>query len=124
MIGDIKGYLVLRSTDSVIYDGDLKDLQFPHCLRIIDVAVDNSGFLVLNPKGTALADVRNMEDVYKYFLCSEFATILCPPDISFFEQWIYAAKRAALLQSGKYDRKMVIVESLVMGKLTDDFLFN
>ena len=61
MIGDIKGYCVLRSTDHVMgYAGDLKELQFPHCLRIIDIAVNNSGFLVLNPQGTALADVRDI----------------------------------------------------------------
>ena len=124
MVGDIKGYCVLKSTEHVFgYAGDLKDLQFPHCLRIIDIAVDNSGFLVLNPAGTALADVRDMSDVYAYFFCSEFSHILCPPDISFIEQWQYAAERMALLYAGKYDRKMVICASLVNRKLTDDFLF-
>lgn len=124
MVGDIKGYCVLRSTKSVWgYAGDLKDLEYPHCLRIIDIAVDNSGFLVLNPQGTALADIRDMQDVYAYFLCSEYAKILCPPDISFIEQWQYAAKRISLLMAGKYDRKMVICTSLTLGKLKDDFLF-
>lgn len=115
---------MLRSTKSVLgYAGDLKDLEFPHCLRIMDVAVNNSGFLVLNPKGTALADVQDMQDVYAYFLCSEFAGILCPPDISFIEKWQYAAQRMSLLMAWKYDRKMVICASLTVGRLKDDFLF-
>lgn len=124
MVGDIKGYCVLKNTNHIRgYAGDLKELQWPHCLRIIDIAVDNSGFLVLNPQGTALADVYDMNDVYAYFFCNQFANILTPPNLSFIEQWQYATQRTALLISGQYDRKLVICASLVNGKLTDDFLF-
>lgn len=122
MIGDIKGYCVLRSTKHVRgYAGDLKEIAWPHCLRIIDIAVDNSGFLVLNPAGTALADVYDMNDVYAHFLCEEFAGVLTPPNLPFIEKWQYALQRQILYTPEK--RKLIIIASLAKGKLTDEFLF-
>lgn len=122
MIGDIKGYCVLRHTEHVVgYAGDLKDLAWPHCLRIIDIAVNNSGFLVLNPAGTALADVQDMNDVYVYFLCEEFAGVLTPPGLSLIDKMIYAYKRIPYYT--KETRKQVIIMSLTNRKLTDEFLF-
>ena len=122
MVGDIKGYCVLRSTEHVRgYAGDLKEIAWPHCLRIIDIAVDNNGFLVLNPAGTALADVYDMNDVYAYFLCEEFAGVLTPPNLPFIEKWQYAVHRQILYTPEK--RKLIIIASLAKGKLTDEFLF-
>lgn len=122
MIGDIKGYCVLKSTEHVVgYAGDLKDLAWPHCLRIIDIAVNNSGFLVLNPAGTALADLQDMNDVYTYFLCDEFAGILTPPGLSLIDKMIYAYGRFPYYT--KETRKLVIITSLTNRKLTDEFLF-
>ena len=122
MIGDIKGYCVLKSTEHVVgYAGDLKDLAWPHCLRIIDIAVNNRGFLVLNPAGTALADVRDMNDVYAYFLCDEFAGILTPPGLSLIDKMIYAYGRIPYYT--KETRKLIIITSLTNRKLTDEFLF-
>lgn len=122
MVGDIKGYCVLRSTGHVRgYAGDLKEIAWPHCLRIIDIAVDNSGFLVLNPAGTALADVYDMNDVYAHFLCEEFAGVLTPPNLPFIEKWQYAVQRQILYTPEK--RKLIIIASLAKGKLTDEFLF-
>lgn len=123
MVGDIKGYCVLRSTEHIRgYAGDLKDLAWPHCLRIIDIAVDDSGFLVLNPKGTALADVYDMNDVFAYFLCDEFAGVLTPPDLPFLEKFAYALRRQELYTPE--NRRLVIVASLAKGKLVDEFLFS
>lgn len=122
MIGDIQGYCVLKSTEHVRgYAGDLKEIAWPHCLRIIDIAVNNSGFLVLNPAGTALADVYDINDVYAYFLCEEFAGVLTPPGLSFMDKMMYAAQRQQLYT--KENRKLVIISSLTMGKLNDEFLF-
>ena len=122
MIGDIKGYCVLRSTEHVRgYAGDLKEIAWPHCLRIIDIAVSNSGFLVLNPAGTALADVYDMNDVYAYFLCEELAGVLTPPNLPFIEKWHYAVQRQILYTPVR--RKLIIIASLTKGKLTDEFLF-
>ncbi len=122
MIGDIKGYCVLRRTEHVRgYAGDLKEIAWPHCLRIIDIAVDNSGFLVLNPAGTALADVYDMNDVYAHFLCEEFAGVLTPPNLPFTEKWQYAAQRLILYTTEK--RQLIIIASLAKGKLVDEFLF-
>lgn len=122
MIGDIKGYCVLRSTEHVMgYAGDLKDLAWPHYLRIIDIAVNNSGFLVLNPAGTALAGIQNMNDVYTYFLCDEFAGVLTPPGLSSINKMIYAYGRIPYYT--KETRKLVIITSLTNRKLTDEFLF-
>ena len=47
---EIKGYCMLKSTNTVTgYVGDMKDLLPPHALRIIDIAVDGNGFLVIEP---------------------------------------------------------------------------
>lgn len=122
MIGDIQGYCVLRSTEHVRgYAGDLKEIAWPHCLRIIDIAVDNSGFLVLNPAGTALADVYDMNDVYAHFLCEEFAGVLTPPGLSIIDKMMYAYGRIPYYT--EENRRLVIISSLSMGKLNDEFLF-
>lgn len=119
MIGDIKGYCVLRSTEHIRgYAGDLKDLAWPHALRIIDIAVENSGFLVLNPAGTALADVYDMNDVYRYFLCDECCGILTPPNLPFMEKFMYATARQQIMT--KKMRKLIIVASLAAGKFIDN----
>ena len=55
MVGDIQGYCILKSTNTVEgYAGDPKELLKAPFLRIFDIAVNNDGFMVLNPQGTAL----------------------------------------------------------------------
>lgn len=125
MIGDIKGYCILKSTNTIMgYAGDPEELiKGVPFLRIIDIAVDNSGFMVLNPQGNALA-VVDMPDIDRYFLCDEMAGVLIPPDLNFGQQLIEAHRRSS--RKGGYNeiiRRMVIVASLHAGKFCDDFLF-
>lgn len=125
MLGDIQGYCVLKSTNTVKgYAGDPKELLDAFILRIVDVAVDNSGFLVLNKQGTALAMV-DMPDVQMHFLCSTLGGVILPPKLSFAEQWREVAKRV-MIKGGYTDivRSAVIATSLIQNKFNDDFLFS
>lgn len=124
MLGDIRGYCVLKSTNTVKgYAGDPKELLDAFVLRIVDVAVDNSGFLVLNKQGTALAMV-DMPDVQMHFLCSTFGGVILPPNLSFAEQGREFTKRVMI--KGGYTnivKSAVIATSLIENKFDDDFLF-
>lgn len=134
MIGDIKGYCLLKSTehcaigyneksDPVGYREIRKSL-IGSPLRIVDIAVDNSGFLVLEPNGRALVDVRSMDDVDRHFLCDDFGGVLLPCGLSTKEKMIQSMRR--MNRKGGYNhmlRMMVIAASLQKGDFNDDFLF-
>lgn len=52
MVGDIRGYCTLKSTNTVKgYIYNLEELLKAPFLRIFDIAVGNDGFMVLNPQG-------------------------------------------------------------------------
>ena len=124
MVGDIQGYCVLNGTKTIIgYTGDPKELLMKP-LRILDVAVDNSGFIVVNPQGTAAAMV-DMEDVYEHFLCDSVSNVLIPPGLNFLQKMIEVHKR--MTREGGYSsdtKKLVVAASLSKGKFYDDFLFD
>lgn len=115
---------MLKSTNTVEgYAGDIKDLLQPHILRILDIAVDDTGFLVLNSTGTALAMV-DKSDVDKYFLCNVCCGVICPPSMGMLEKLEFAGKRIS--RKGGYSKivaNMVITASLCKGEFTDSFLF-
>ena len=121
---EIKGYCMLKSTNTVTgYVGDMKELLPPHALRIIDIAVDGNGFLVLNANSTALAMVEK-EDVDYLFYCSVLNGVICPPDLNFAERLQFAISRQT--REGGYNNivaNVVIAASLARGYFTDDFLF-
>ena len=121
---EIKGYCVLKSTNTVKgYVGNIKHLLPPNALRIIDIAVDGNGFLVINSSGTALAMVEK-EDIDKFFYCSVFNGVICPPDMDFAERLRFAIGRQG--RKGGYSSivaTVVILTSLIRGEFTDDFLF-
>ena len=134
MIGDVKGYCLLKSTEHCFIGynetsdpagyKEIKESLVGRPLRIMDVAVDNSGFLVLEPNGLALVDVRSMDDVESHFLCDEFNGVLIPCGLSTEEKLIQSMRR--LNRKGGYNellRKMVIVASLQKKEFNDDFLF-
>ena len=124
MLGDIQGYCVLKSTNTVKgYAGDPKELLDAFILRIVDVAVDNSGFMVQNKQGTALAMV-DMPDVQMHFLCSTLGGVILPPKLSVAEQWREVTKRV-MIKGGYTDivKSAVIATSLIQNKFNDDFLF-
>lgn len=121
---EIKGYCMLKSTNTVTgYVGDMKELLPPHALRIIDIAVDGNGFLVLNANSSALAMVEKI-DVDYFFYCSVLNGVICPPDINFAERLQFAVSRQT--RKGGYNNivaNIVIAASLSKGYFTDDFLF-
>lgn len=134
MIGEVKGYCLLKSTEhcfigySETFDPagyrEIKESLVGRPLRIVDVAVDNSGFLVLAPNGRALVDVRSMDDVDRHFLCDELFGVLLPCGLSPQEKKVQYIRR--IIRKGGYNdllRKMVIVASLQKKEFNDEFLF-
>lgn len=121
---EIQGYCMLKSTNTVKgYAGEMEDLLPPNALRILDIAVDGSGFLVLNKKGTALAMVEK-QDVDMYFLCNVCCSVICPPNMNLFERMAFAQSRIG--RKGGYNNivaTFVIYTSLTKGEFTDSFLF-
>lgn len=121
---EIQGYCMLKSTNTVKgYAGEMSDLLQPNYLRILDIAVDNSGFLVLNSKGSALAMVEK-SDVDMYFLCNVYCGVICPPNMNLFEKTAFTLSRIG--RKGGYSNivaSLVILTSLIKGEFTDSFLF-
>lgn len=121
---EIQGYCVLKSTNTVMgYTGEMEDLLPPNILRIVDIAVDDSGFLVLNSIGSALAMVEK-SDVNRYFLCNVYCGVICPRNMDIMEKIPFVTER--MFRDGGYDKriaKMVIAVSLIKGEFTDSFLF-
>lgn len=121
---EIQGYCMLKSTNTVKgYAGEISDLLQPNYLRILDIAVDGSTFLVLNSKGSALAMVEK-SDVDMYFLCNVYCGVICPPNMNLFEKMAFAQSRIG--RKGGYNNivaSLVILASLIKGEFTDSFLF-
>lgn len=135
MIGDIKGYCKLKSTEHCFIgynrDADPKgyedikaELMRAPYVRITDIAVDGSGFLCIEPKGRALVDVRSMDDVERWFECRVRGEVVLPKMDDEAELMVEMGKR--LCRKGGYNRilkGMVILNSLRVGEFNDDFLF-
>lgn len=121
---EIQGYCMLKSTNTVKgYAGEMSELLKPNYLRIIDIAVDGGGFLVLNSTGSALAMVEK-SDVDMYFLCNVYCGVICPPNMNLFEKMAFAQSRIG--RKGGYNNivaSIVIYTSLTKGEFTDSFLF-
>lgn len=121
---EIQGYCMLKSTNTVRgYAGQMSELLKPNYLRILDIAVDGSGFLVLNSTGSALAMVEK-SDVDMYFLCNVYCGVVCPPNMNLFEKMAFAQSR--MVRKGGYNNivaSVVIAASLTKGEFTDSFLF-
>ena len=65
LIGDPKGYVILKSKiehSTNIFDSHS---NYTGVLKVIDIARDESSYMVLNNKGTALADI-DKRDVYSF----------------------------------------------------------
>ncbi|MBR1525175.1 MAG: hypothetical protein IJ640_00745 [Prevotella sp.] len=119
----IKGFCILKNYETVRgYRGNLAELLNTP-LVIMDVAVDNSGFLILNKQHTAMADVQ-MSDVDKYFLCEIVCGVVLPPNLTQEQKAAGVAKRVS--RKGGYNhivKNIVIAASLATGVFNDDFLF-
>lgn len=134
-LGTIKGYLMLKSLDNIFigineeYDYEhyqkVKSdiLKFP--IRIIDIGVEDSGYLCVPPDASCLVDVRDKASVRNIFFCDEEGDILIPPGIDdMVKRMVEFTKRS--MRQGGYDRivrNMVIAASLQKGEFYDDFLF-
>lgn len=135
MIGELKGYCLLESLDNVFigYDKDLNPDTYEDIkkrvsespMRIMDIGVDNSGFLCLEPLARCLVDVRSMDSVRSHFFCESHGDVLLPPGLDMIHKMTEFAKR--MTRKGGYGdivRKMVIFNSLRVGKFDDEFLFS
>lgn len=124
MVGDVVGYCCLKSTNTVMgYAGNPEELLKSRWLRIIDVAVDGNGFMVVNTEGTAVAIVEK-EDVSRYFFCQVFGDVILPPDLK--PDQILAEYIRRITRRGGYGqiiKCMVIAASLHSGQFDDRFLF-
>ena len=98
----IKGFCILKNYETVRgYRGNLAELLGVP-LVIIDVAVDKSGFLILNKQ----------------------QTVVLPPNLSLEQKLVESGKR--ITRKGGYNKiltNMVIAGSLAKGVFNDDFLF-
>lgn len=110
-------------------------------LRIIDIAVDNSGFLILPPSANCIVDVRDMSDVDAWFECNVIDYVLIPPDKDEINKIGYLSeilmeidKRRQMMIDHKCDEnsiiempktlfKMAIMSSLKSGKVNNDIYF-
>lgn len=121
---EIQGYCMLKSTNTVRgYAGEISELLPPNYLQILDIAVDGSGFLVLNSTGSAAAMVEK-SDVDMYFLCNVYCDVICPPNMNIFQKMAFAHSR--MERKGGYNNiiaSFVIFTSLTKGEFTDSFLF-
>lgn len=133
-LGSIKGYLKLNSVDRVFIGLDesinpehylkVKEAIQKYPIRIIDVAVNDSGYLCVPPDASCLIDVRDKSDVGHMFLCDEEGDILLPPGLDDLQKVVEFAKRAN--REGGYNnvtRSMVIAASLCRDEFYDGFLF-
>ena len=135
MLGDIKGYCKLKSTehcfigydcnvDPNVYEDIKADLMRAPYVRIVDIAVDGSGFLLLEPKGRALVDVRSMDDIERWFECRVRGEVVLPKTDDEVQLMVEMGKR--LCRNGGYNRilkGMVILNSLMKEEFDDNFLF-
>lgn len=135
MVGDLKGYCLLKSLDDVFiaYDKDsnpevyedIKKRVSESPLRIMDIGVNNSGFLCIEPLARCLVDIRSMDSVSSHFFCESQGDVLLPPGLDIIKKSAEFIKRMS--RKGGYGdivRKMVIFNSLRVGKFDDEFLFS
>ena len=132
MLGDTKGYCTIKSFDNVfigypeddleVYDDIKKSIFAP--MKIIDIAVDKSGFLCLEPKGRCLIDVRSMSSVDKFFMCNEVNGILIPDCGEDIARQMYECS-LRMMRVPNHDimvKAAVITKSLMEGKFSDVWL--
>ena len=137
MLGDIKGYAFIISTEDILigYNKNIdpngyaeiqKDIIGPN--RIIDIAVDGNGLLCLENKGRCIFQVNDMKSVKWWFKCEEVNGILLPPCGDNFRKRINElAIRMAKFNGGipydKLTKAAVITNSFLKGEFDDSFLF-
>lgn len=133
MLGDVKGYCTIKSFDDVFiavseddYPELYADIKKSICapMRIIDIAVDKSGFLCLEPKGRCLIDVRSMTSVDKHFFCNELNNIIipdCGEDVAR-RMYEYTLRMMRVPHYDMVTKAAVITKSLLEGKFCDSWL--
>lgn len=129
---ELKGYCLLKSDKNVFigldpiivheqYEKVKASLYQP--LRIIDIAVDKSGFLCIAPDCSCIIDIRDMSDVQAWFECGEVDNILCPPNLSDIGKIAWQMKWMNKVYN-RYIRKLIIIKSFSLGRFDDSTLFN
>lgn len=89
-MSEIKGYAMLtslshciigmdRDLDPELYNQICKRLMDAPYLAVMDIGINNSGLLLIEPKGACIVDCQNMKDIRAWFQCDELGDILLPP---------------------------------------------
>lgn len=134
-MSEIKGYAILtslshciigmdRDLDPELYNQICKRIMDAPYLAIMDIGINNSGLLLIEPKGACLVDCQNMKDIRSWFRCDEIGDILLPPGLTEAQQLYEVSIRYN--RPGGYNqiiRSLVIAASLQSGKFNDKFLF-
>lgn len=134
-MSEIKGYAILtslshciigmdRDLDPELYNQICKRIMDAPYLAIMDIGINNSGLLLIEPKGACIVDCQDMKDIRAWFQCDELGDILLPPGLSETQQLVEFSIRHD--RPGGYNpiiRSLVIAASLQSGKFNDKFLF-
>lgn len=113
-----------QDLDPELYDQICKRIMDASYLAIMDIGVNNSGLLLIEPKGACIVDCQDMKDIRAWFQCDEVGDILLPPGLSEMQQLEECSIRYN--RPGGYNqiiRSLVIASSLQSGEFDDKFLF-
>jgi hypothetical protein len=127
MIGQIKGFCILKSVESLITPGNPEDYRKAIFVRIMDISNgkdangEPDGFLVIAPDGKSIGQI-DRKDVSHWCRCCEFDGIIIPPELEndFLGATQFIANRR--MRKGGYGtivRNMVIMSCLHSGKFSE-----
>lgn len=119
---EIKGYALIKIDAEGTSPVPMDSFQGKIC-RIIDIAVDESSFLIIDPKATGICDIAKTH-VKAFFRCSQIGDILTPPGMDISEQMLYASK--VMSRKGGYSpilKHLVIGSSLHRREFSDNVLW-
>ena len=119
---EVVGYaLIKKDAKSGVSPIDINEF-IGKVVRVYEFAKDG-GVLVMNLNATGLATFDKI-DIQSKFECTEFAEIICPPDLEIKDKVIYTTNVVSRI--GGYSdilKKMVIAASINKGKFEDSFLW-
>lgn len=126
MIGELVGYVLPKKDACGRSPEDISIFQGVPC-RAIEINKNTKSVLVLSPSGKSLG-MFDLDQIYAYFECREFAGILVPAHFDSIQASLYAARVRSYPQNQKRDmdfiKKMVIAQSLAKGCFCYSIYFN
>jgi hypothetical protein len=123
MMTEQKGYVQLKENiDCTFAMGD-EDIWKNKVLRAVEVNEETSSLLLVDSSGTNMG-MFNLDDALHVLKCKEMGGVILPDNLNLAEEAMYYLKR--INRKGGYPtliRNMVIMRSLLTGKVDDRFLF-